>query len=883
MSGSNNKLSKIYDFRSVGAGNAISDIKKINEQLQQSVDLKKKLNDLMNKSSDGSSSRKYKTEVENVEKAEGKLVVKMNDRIRSTMKLAKHNKELQLEIKHVADEIGRTTDALNEQNKAEVKAIQEAQAYYKTQQQVTKETEKRTQKTRDLIKETLEAKIIEQDRIKSLKNQIREELNAKGSLENRRAALIRLTTAYDRLSPKEKDTAWGQRTKKVVTDLTAQVKLLEAETGRSQRNVGNYASGWGGVAQKAEKAFGVLRTIANVLPGFGIGGLVGLGVDGLISLAQAMGLLKDDASEAISILDQLTKTFDEFDARTEFWVNSYEKQAKLLIAKANLRGASIQEVSQIEQDAAEKSIQAINEQIAAETEALSGYTRVLNLKKAGAVGIAESEADIQKSIDEGNKRISKLQQQRSDMQIDLEVKTINKQKELKDKQASEDKKRQDESLRDERERARSIEEINAINFQNKINLISSQAAEIEKRARQYESEIQKMDKAGYGNKKLAEESYQKDIAEIQAKYHLQHMRNLEAWYDQEQKLADEAQQKKEESVTKFLEEDEKKFEQETQYASDTYEFLKYVEDSIAESEAISKYNQIQKDQLHYEQRQEALRYFYDSSLDLVRGYFQQEAQLESQRADERYQDIIKYQDEEKQKRLAQAQSAAEKETIEREYDQKAKQAERERNIERQEIARKQLYIEAAVASLKVWSGQGSFYEKIAQQAVVAGELLLGLKSINSQKFEEGGMPSAGGDISGPSHAFGGVPFNYEAEGGEMAIINKNSTMDKGKYTVSGTPRQIASAINELGGGIRFAPGATAAKFEYGGLLGSNLTAPVMSAPVVTSSMSELSYSQGKAMEQAIDNKIRTLKVTLNPHDVRGFNNDYNKNVNVAVL
>jgi hypothetical protein len=97
--------------------------------------------------------------------------------------------------------------------------------------------------------------------------------------------------------------------------------------------------------------------------------------------------------------------------------------------------------------------------------------------------------------------------------------------------------------------------------------------------------------------------------------------------------------------------------------------------------------------------------------------------------------------------------------------------------------------------------------------------------IQKQKFEQGGMPKAGGPIRGKSHSQGGVPFNYEAEDGELAIINKRSAMLNKKFTVTGTPRQIASAINQVGGGVRFAPGATVRKLEYGGLLGSNLKPP----------------------------------------------------------
>jgi TP901 family phage tail tape measure protein len=70
----------------------------------------------------------------------------------------------------------------------------------------------------------------------------------------------------------------------------------------------------------------------------------------------------------------------------------------------------------------------------------------------------------------------------------------------------------------------------------------------------------------------------------------------------------------------------------------------------------------------------------------------------------------------------------------------------------------------------------------------------------------------GGRLYGPSHAAGGVQLFGkggrhfgEAEGGE-AIINKKSMSDTRRYAVSGTPSQIASAINSLYG-VHWQPGA----------------------------------------------------------------------------
>jgi hypothetical protein len=85
-------------------------------------------------------------------------------------------------------------------------------------------------------------------------------------------------------------------------------------------------------------------------------------------------------------------------------------------------------------------------------------------------------------------------------------------------------------------------------------------------------------------------------------------------------------------------------------------------------------------------------------------------------------------------------------------------------------------------------------------------------------------------IEGRSHSQGGEKYysedqDVELEGGE-AVINKKSINDDKTYTFTGTPRQIASAINSLdGNGVEFDKGAKEvsledirAKYVYGGLI-----------------------------------------------------------------
>lgn len=152
-----------------------------------------------------------------------------------------------------------------------------------------------------------------------LRNQVREANAVQGSLEQRRAALIRLNAVYDNQSPQERASASGLRLNRIITGLTDQVSQLESATGRNQRNVGNYSSALG-------RAFSSLKTIANILPGVGIAGLIGFATEPIIEYISQLDIFKRTAKElvndaalsdgsykkAISDVNQLGVAVDEF-------------------------------------------------------------------------------------------------------------------------------------------------------------------------------------------------------------------------------------------------------------------------------------------------------------------------------------------------------------------------------------------------------------------------------------------------------------------------------------------------------------------------------------------------------------------------------------------
>ena len=85
-----------------------------------------------------------------------------------------------------------------------------------------------------------------------------------------------------------------------------------------------------------------------------------------------------------------------------------------------------------------------------------------------------------------------------------------------------------------------------------------------------------------------------------------------------------------------------------------------------------------------------------------------------------------------------------------------------------------------------------------------------IAAINAQKPQF----AKGGKLGGRSHSEGGNPILDgtgqkigEIERGE-GVINKRSMADGQRYTISGTPSQIASSINTLHGGVNWDSGAT---------------------------------------------------------------------------
>lgn len=249
---------------------------------------------------------------------------------------------------------------------------------------------------------------------------------------------------------------------------------------------------------------------------------------------------------------------------------------------------------------------------------------------------------------------------------------------------------------------------------------------------------------------------------------------------------------------------------------------------------------------------------------------------------------------EKQKNLAAAQSEEERKAIEKQADQDQEALERQAFERRKKLSIAQLAIEFAVASIKAISAgfeTGLLPGALAAELLVALEYAAKLAVIESQRFALGGdVPTNGGEFGGAPHSRGGTKFGFqgqmfEAEVNELAVINKKSARSSDRLTVSGTPKQIASAINAYGGGVQFAPGAQLGRFDYGGSLGSSLAAPNFT-PYVGAGADDVTLSFIRTATASIGNlnqRIDTLSVVLNPNHVERANDDHQKSVKLARL
>jgi hypothetical protein len=181
-------------------------------------------------------------------------------------------------------------------------------------------------------------------------------------------------------------------------------------------------------------------------------------------------------------------------------------------------------------------------------------------------------------------------------------------------------------------------------------------------------------------------------------------------------------------------------------------------------------------------------------------------------------------------------------------------------------------------------------------AIATAGYLMNMANVNKQQFARGGsLPTRGGEFVGNSHDNGGIPVGMnEFEGDELAIINKNSAQSNKVFTVTGTPKQIASGINEIGGGVSFASGAIFKKYATGGYFGSSVQPPVFRSYYENRTSQSNNSNNGNSerldrIEQMLEHTNTTLsrevhrKTVVSSRDMSDFQKNDDKQSQIGTL
>lgn len=256
---------------------------------------------------------------------------------------------------------------------------------------------------------------------------------------------------------------------------------------------------------------------------------------------------------------------------------------------------------------------------------------------------------------------------------------------------------------------------------------------------------------------------------------------------------------------------------------------------------------------------------------------------------------------EQQKRYAQ--SKDEENAIDREAEAKKRKAEKEAGERLKKNKRNEARIAFLMELANIWSSVWSLGNPIAAaimggvlSALATARYAMTVSNINKIKYERGGVFGRGGKLTGPSHHRGGLPVINPETGeiiaemeGDEAVINRKAMADKNTYTVSGTPAQIASRINRIGGGIDWYGGATMKRYEQGGIFNWNRAKP----PVFRSQLEEVRKGEAgiynderlSRIEDLLEKTAResTKRVMLNPNDVTGYQRERDKQTEIGTL
>lgn len=235
-------------------------------------------------------------ELERLKKSQQDSTKQTQQQTQSTKAEAQAFGELGIKLIAASDELRKATARLNELNKATDNGRKATNAENAERSNLV-----RTIQTQRNSINTLNVE---------MRNQTKQSASAVGSIANVRAELNRLYLAYDNMSKAQREGIVGQDTLKSIEKLRTELAELEAQTGRFQRNVGNYASAFSPLSfqvQQVAREFPSLTVsaqqfflaISNNLP---------MLADELSRARQEYRKMRDEGKEGIPVWKQLLKS-----------------------------------------------------------------------------------------------------------------------------------------------------------------------------------------------------------------------------------------------------------------------------------------------------------------------------------------------------------------------------------------------------------------------------------------------------------------------------------------------------------------------------------------------------------------------------------------------
>lgn len=142
------------------------------------------------------------------------------------------------------------------------------------------------------------------------RNLIQAEQSQSGSLVQLRGNLNLLIQSYDAMNEKTRNSPLGQSMLQDIQELNNQLLQLEATTGRNQRNIGNYASGWNGLNVSIQQIAREMPAMAVSMNTFflAISNNIPMLVDEINRLRAVNLQLAADGQQTISIGKQILKS-----------------------------------------------------------------------------------------------------------------------------------------------------------------------------------------------------------------------------------------------------------------------------------------------------------------------------------------------------------------------------------------------------------------------------------------------------------------------------------------------------------------------------------------------------------------------------------------------